>query len=803
MPRRVARLGRLASLILLVAFLIPAFAFGSAPQAAAALDAGFQDSAVTPVASPTALAFTPDGRMLIATQPGLLRVYVNGALLSSPALNLDASGMLCKNSERGLLGVAIDPNFASNHFIYLYYTHKTDANAQCQANVLAYNRVSRWTLSDQNVASGEVILVDGIGSPAGNHNGGDLNFGKDGFLYISVGDGGSTPQNAQQLSSLNGKILRITGDGAIPSTNPYAPNQNPNGVRCNTAGGTTITGKVCQEIFAYGLRNPFRIGFDPNAASTRFFINDVGQNTWEEIDNGQAGLNYGWSVREGHCANGSTTNCGTPPSGMTNPLYDYGRDTGCASITGGAFVPNGVWPAAYTGAYLFSDYVCGKIFTLRETSPGTWTRSDFLTGLGSSSAVDLRFGPWNGPNGATQALYYTTYAGGGEVRRIGYANATNNPPTAVVSASPRFGGVPLRVDFDGRASTDPDPGNTLTWLWDFGDGTTTTTTAPTVSHTYTTAAIRTATLRVRDGGGLTSAPVTVQIGVGDLAPNPTIISPATGTPYTPGQAYLLTGGATDPEDGAIPTGQLSWQIFLHHNEHTHPVLGPVSGNAITFNGPSHDEGNNWLEIRLTATDAQGLSTTTTRAMRLGGAAFADVPPSDPGYEAISELAARGVIQGYGDGTFGPADISLRAQMAALIVRAMGWSGETASNPFPDRGPVDDELWSAVGILAARGVALGYEDGTYDPTGPVLHIQVVSFISRAMVERGYWTAATEDDPSIYPNVQVGASDRLDLVTYVRNAGAVPDRPLGANWDDWNTPASRGWFARTLWQALDGR
>lgn len=799
MTRIAAPLGRLMSLMLLVPLLTPAFAFGPPAQVASALDAGFQDSLVVDVASPTALAFTPDGRMLITTQPGKLYVYTTGAPVV--ALDLTVGGMFCDTFERGLLGVAVDPNFATNRFIYLYYTHKTAPNAQCQNGVMAYNRVSRWTLSDTNVASGEVILVDNIGSPAGNHNGGDLKFGKDGFLYVSVGDGGSTPQTAQQRSSLNGKILRIKSDGGIPDTNPYATDAN--GVRCNQTGGTNVTGKLCQEIFAYGLRNPFRMGFDPNAASTRFFINDVGEGTWEEIDSGQAGANYGWNVREGHCVKGSTTNCGTPPTGMTNPLYDYGRDTGCASITGGAFVPNGVWPAAYTGAYLFSDYVCGKIFNLRETSPGTWTRSDFLTGLGSSSAVDLRFGPWNGPNGATQALYYTTYAGGGEVRRIGYANATNNPPTAALTASPRFGATPLRVDFDGGASTDPDPGNTLTWLWDFGDGTTTTTTGPTVSHTYTTAAIRTATLRVRDGGGLLSGPVTVQIGAGDLAPNPTILSPAPGTPYTPGQAYLLTGNATDPEDGILPDGQLSWQVFLHHNEHTHPILGPVSGNAITFNGPIHDAGENWLELRLTATDAQGLSATTTRAMRLGGASFSDVPPSNPGYEAISELAARGVIQGYGDGTFGPADISLRAQMAGLIVRAMGWSGESATNPFPDRGPVDDELWSAVGILAARGVALGYEDGTYDPTGPVLHIQVISFISRAMVERGYWTAATEDDPSIYPNVQVAASDRLDLVTYVRNAGSVPDRPLGAGWDDWNTPASRGWFARALWQALDGR
>jgi glucose/arabinose dehydrogenase len=735
--------------------------------------------------------------MLITTQPGQLRVYAGGALLPTPALDLAARGDLCANSERGLLGVAVDPNFAANRQIYLYYTAKV--GGVCAINRLAHNRVTRWTLGDDNRATGETVLVDGIASPAGNHNGGDLHFGADGLLYVSVGDGGSTPQTARQLNSLNGKILRITRDGAIPPGNPYVAG----GIRCNTAGGTTDPNARCQEIFASGLRNPFRMAFDPNTATTRFFINDVGQGLWEEIDNGQAGADYGWNLREGHCANGSTTDCGPPPAGLTNPLYDYGRDTGCSSITGGAFVPNGVWPAAYNGAYLFADYVCGRIFTLRETAPGAWTRADFVTGLGGSSAVALAFGPWSGPNGATQALYYTSYAGGGEIRRIGYAGSVASPPTAALAASPRSGAPPLRVDFDGGASSDPDPGDTLTYEWDFGDGATATTATLTTTHTYTTAAVRTATLRVRDSGGLLSAPATIQIGVGDAPPAPTILTPATGTAYEPGSNYLLTGAATDPEDGALPAERLSWQVLLHHNEHTHPVLGPVTGNAIAFNGPIHDEGTNWLEIRLTATDTQGLSATTTRALRLGGAAFADVPPSDPGYEAISELAARGVIQGYGDGTFGPADISLRVQMAALIVRAMGWGGEAGSNPFPDRGAVDDELWRAVGILAARGVALGYEDGTYDPAGPVLHIQVVSFISRAMVERGYWAAATADDPTIYPNVQIAARDRLDLITYVRNAGAIPDRPATANWDDWGTPASRGWFARLLWQALAGR
>ena len=800
MYRPPARAARLLSLLLLVAVLAPAFALGPASAPVAALDAGFQDSAVTNVASPTALAFTPDGRMLITTQPGQLRVYAGSALLPAPALDLAAGGTLCSNFERGLLGVAVDPNFATNRQIYLYYTVKTAPNAVCQNNVLAYNRVSRWTLSDANVASGEVVLIDRIPSPAGNHNGGDLKFGKDGYLYASVGDGGSTPQKARQLSSLNGKILRIAGDGSIPPSNPY---QGSGTVRCNVAGQATNTNERCQEIYASGLRNPFRMAFDPNAAATRFFINDVGQNAWEEIDNGQNGADYGWDCREGAHPYRTTDRCNPTPGGLTDPIHDYGRDTGCSSITGGAFVPSGVWPAAYNGVYLFADYVCGKIFTLRETAPGTWVRGEFVVGLGGSSAVALAFGPWAGPGGATQGPYYTTYAGGGEIRRIGYANAVNNPPTAALTASPRFGGVPLRVDFDGSASADPDPGNPLTFEWDFGDGATATTAVPTVSHTYTTAAIRTATLRVRDGGGLRSAPATLTIGVGDAPPDPTISSPATGTPYTPGQTYLLVGGATDPEDGIVPDTRLSWQVFLHHNEHTHPILGPVSGNAISFNGPVHDEGRNWLEIRLTATDAQGLGATTTRALLLGGTAFADVSPGDPGYEAINELTARGIIQGYGDGTFGPADISLGAQIAALIVRAMGWGGETATNPFPDRGSVDDELWGAVAILAARDVALGYEDGTYDPTGDVLHIQVVSFISRAMVERGYWTAATGDDPGIYPNVRIAERDRLDLVTYVRNAGSVPDRPAAANWDDWNTPASRGWFARVLWQAIDGR
>jgi glucose/arabinose dehydrogenase len=382
------------------------------PASAAVLPAGFSDTLVASVAGPTALAFTPDGRMLVTTQSGTLRVVQNGALLPAPALDL--TSRTCTESERGLLGVAVDPQFAANGFVYLYNTHRLFGTC--------VNRVSRWILSTGNVVSGEVVLLDRIPSTAGNHNGGDLNFGRDGSLYVSVGDGGcdyASPSNCGGANDATrdrnvplGKILRITRDGGLPADNPFL---GPDAAPCGTAGSTTA-GKWCAETFASGLRNPFRMAFDPNAVGTRFYINDVGQGTWEEIDEGAAGADYGWNIREGHCANGSTTDCGPAPRRMINPIFDYGRSDGCRSITGGAFVPNGVWPSIYDNTYLFADYGCGQIFRLARNRAGGLSRVGFVTGLGDNSAVHLRFGPWN----ATQALYYTTYAGGGEVRRISY-----------------------------------------------------------------------------------------------------------------------------------------------------------------------------------------------------------------------------------------------------------------------------------------------------------------------------------------------------------------------------------------------
>jgi glucose/arabinose dehydrogenase len=393
-----------------------ALAIGAGAAHAATLPAGFTDELFATVASPTAISFTSDGRRLMPSQLGKLYIRQNGAT----TMALDLSSTICSDSERGLLGAAADPNFATNKFIYLYYTYKKFTGCPYNTAQIPVNRVARFTVGAGNVvnAASQLVLIDNIPSPNGNHNGGDLAFDRTGNLYVSVGDGGcdyagggcaGANDASRDRNVLLGKILRITPAGDIPTNNPYRGLQS---ARCNVAGSTVK--KNCQETFALGLRNPFRIAIDPNGAGNLLYINDVGQGLWEEIDKGTAGADYGWNVREGHCANGSTTDCGAPPAGMTNPIFDYGHGT-CNAITGGAFVPVGAWPAAYDDAYLFGDYTCGRIFQLVPNGSGGFTSTLFGT-IDAGGPIDMTFGPNNGKT----SLYYTTYANGGQVRRIVY-----------------------------------------------------------------------------------------------------------------------------------------------------------------------------------------------------------------------------------------------------------------------------------------------------------------------------------------------------------------------------------------------
>ena len=499
------------------------------------LPPGFSATQLFPSATlgkPTALAFAPDGSILITLQGGDLRVAQAGAVLGAPALSLGAR--LCSNSERGLLGVAVDPRFAVNRFVYLYYTFRKFPAAldPCPLNQPTsadnpVNRVSRFVLPPSNVIDPqtELVLFDNIISPNGNHNGGDLHFGKDGFLYVSIGDGGAdyagdsgaggSNDAARDKHKALGKILRIDRNGGIPPSNPF---QGAQSGRCNVDGGTTV-GFHCQETYAWGLRNPFRFAMDGNAGGVRFFINDVGQDVREEIDEGQPGADYGWNCREGTRVNNTSGPCNPTPPAMVDPIFEYSHNTvisgttsptTCAAITGGAFVPNGLWPG-FDGSYLAADFICGIIFRLSKPV-NSWVAADFASALGASSATSLVFGPY----GNAQGLYFTTYAGGGQIWVISYAESGNTAPVANGSAMPASGTVPLAVTFSAAGSVDPDAGDTLTYFWDFGDGKTTVTTATSVSHTYTTGGAYSATLRARDNHFAFSAPFS--IGVSATAP---------------------------------------------------------------------------------------------------------------------------------------------------------------------------------------------------------------------------------------------------------------------------------------------
>jgi glucose/arabinose dehydrogenase len=391
-----------------------------APQAT--VIAGFTDSLVTNgVSAPTALAPLPDGRVLVLQKTGAVRVLKGGALLGGTALTLT----VCSQSERGLLGVAVDPEFGNNGLLFLYYTRPSaGAPGGC------VNRVSRFLMNGDSIdAASETVLLDNIPSPAGNHNGGDLEVGNDGFLYVSVGDGGTDPRGrsgankaAQDLSLLNGKILRIDRSSGAPATgNPFS---GAGTEACATRGGTAATPPTtCQEIFAYGLRNPWRFAFDQNTGATRFFINDVGQNTREEVDLGIKGANYGWPAREGQCAQGENPVCAPPDAslGYTQPLTDYPHNPTGEYITGGAFIPNGAWGGSYDGGYLFADGNPGKIFFRNAAGSAVNYNTPLVTGVGGISDIGFVM------ETAGWALY-TVNAGTSEVRKVVYNTAAAVDP---------------------------------------------------------------------------------------------------------------------------------------------------------------------------------------------------------------------------------------------------------------------------------------------------------------------------------------------------------------------------------------
>ncbi len=301
--------------------------------------------------------------MLVLEQPGTIRLIEGGALQSDPFLDIhDRVGS--QGNEQGLLGIALHPNFAENGFFYVNYT---DTNGD---TVIARYQVTKEAPNRVDPNSEKVLLQ--VDQPYQNHNGGSMVFGPDGKLYMGLGDGGSGGDphgNGQSTNTLLGKLLRVDVDGgdpyAIPADNSFA---NGNGK---------------PEIWALGLRNPWRFSFDRLTGD--LYIADVGQNAWEEIDfypaGSPGGANFGWNYREG-----AHEFSGTPPSGanLIDPVAEYGHAEGC-SVTGG-YVYRGEALPEFRGVYLYSDYCSGRVWGLLKAADGSWqTKVLFETGFNVSS----------------------------------------------------------------------------------------------------------------------------------------------------------------------------------------------------------------------------------------------------------------------------------------------------------------------------------------------------------------------------------------------------------------------------------
>ncbi|MDB5272003.1 MAG: carbohydrate-binding protein [Chitinophagaceae bacterium] len=331
------------------------FAFYASHLAAQTLPSQFSRVLVdNGISSPTAFAFAPDGRIFVTQQTGQLRVIKNGSLLTTNAIALTVTS----DGERGLIGIAVDPDFTNNKYVYLYYTVPADTE-----RTAAFNKIVRYTFDGDVLLSSSaqtILELNDLSAAHTNHNGGSMNFGPDGKLYVGVGEN-ATGGNAQNLDNYLGKLLRINADGSVPPNNPFTGND------------------AKSRIWAYGLRNPYSFSFD--RLSGKLFINDVGESTWEEINEVTGGgLNFGWPTKEGFC----TSNC----DGFTDPLYAYahGDNTdgkGCAIIGGTFFNPITTnYPSTYSGQYFFSD-LCGQwINSIDPASPSQ--RNAFATAIGGS-----------------------------------------------------------------------------------------------------------------------------------------------------------------------------------------------------------------------------------------------------------------------------------------------------------------------------------------------------------------------------------------------------------------------------------
>ncbi|RYP82440.1 PKD domain-containing protein [Nocardioides guangzhouensis] len=675
-PRR--RAG--SAVLAIVTAAVGVVALSVPPRAdAATLPAGFQESVVlSGLTNPTVVRFSPDGRVFVAEKRGVIKVFDSLSDLT-PDVFADLNTNVYNFWDRGLLGMALAPNFPADPSVYVLYTYDHELGSTAAAprwgtpgvysdpcptppgatgdGCMVSGRLSRLQASGNAMTGSEQVLVEDWCQQYPSHSVGTVEFGRDGALYASGGDGASfnfvdygqdgspvnpcgdpatgsppAPPNAeggalrsQDLRtsgdpvSLDGSIIRVNpATGAGLPDNPNAASADPNARR----------------IVAYGTRNPFR--FTQRPGTDELWIGDVGWNDWEEINvldptdaTQPKPANFGWPCYEGPqrqsgydganlsiCENLYAAPAGT----VTSPYHSYQHSnrvvpnescpTGSSSIAGLQFAfasSSSNYPAEYDNALFFADYSRDCIWVMPKGADGKPAPGQVRTFVaGAANPVNLQVGPGGD-------LFYVDFDGG-TIRRISYT-AANQPPVAVATATPTTGAAPLTVAFDGRGSNDPD-GGALTYAWDLdGDGAFDDATGSQPSWTYTSQGTVTATLRVTDPAGATATD-SVVITVGNTPPVPVIDLPAAGTTWRVGDTINFSGHASDAQDGTLPASGLSWDLVMQHcpsNCHAHPIQSYPGVAGGSFVAPDH-EYPSYLELRLTATDSGGL--TATRTLRL-------------------------------------------------------------------------------------------------------------------------------------------------------------------------------------------
>ena len=578
--------------------------------------AGFTSrTLVSGLSQPSAFAHAPDGRIFITQKTGLVRVWSGGTLKTF----LDLRNEVNSYSDRGLLGIALDPQFATNKWVYLVFTAESrpDDPDKLYTTTNQLIRIKESALApDTADASSRQTLVSDIPQEGPWHAIGTVAFDAAGNVLIGAGEAscyypaslGACTLDEYNLDSPRGKILRFNPNtGAGSPANPYYNAADPTSTR--------------SRVLARGFRNPFRFSVDTTTGIT--YVGDVGGGTWEEVDviptswtNRDKDLNFGWPCYEG--ANGTaakqsgySTNAATsaqcatvysPAEGGTGvgsaaPAVAYnhsdpGGTNGSAVVVGPVYRA-AAYPSSYVGKVFVADYARDRIQTY---TPGGGL-TDFGTPGGFGNPVDLKVGPTG----------YVEYAsiGAGTISELQFTGA-NHSPTAQAAATPATGPAPLVVAFSSAGSADAD-GDTLSYSWDFGDGTALST-AANPSHTYATRGSYTAVLTVSDGrGGTGTANVTVD--VANSRPTISFTQPTTLPHYSINDRIPVAISAQDAEDGTLSGASVTWQVITYHIGHQH-FADPQTGTTGFYDAPDHSD-SSYLVFQATATDSNGATATTS------------------------------------------------------------------------------------------------------------------------------------------------------------------------------------------------